>query len=133
MIDPTPGNLLFPLGTSHADIVSKTHKALEKVRPTNLTDKDDVKAITQLKNGGLTIELIMKALSNWLRSPEGRTALMNELSIPANLREPTLGLVIQYLPTNLPIECQDFLDLVAKENQLNRKHFSTICWIKPPH
>ncbi|KAG1820911.1 uncharacterized protein BJ212DRAFT_1478005 [Suillus subaureus] len=133
MINPTPGNLLFLLGTSHADIVSKTRKALEKVKPANLTDKDDVKVITQLKNGGLTIELTTKTLSDWLQSPEGRTALMNELSIPANLREPTLGLIIQYLPTNLPIDCQDFLDLVAKENHLKREHLSTIHWIKPPH
>ncbi|KAG1890617.1 uncharacterized protein F5891DRAFT_1197958 [Suillus fuscotomentosus] len=133
MIDLTPGNLLFPLGTNHADIVSKTREVLGKVKPDNFTKNDDIKVITQLQNGGLTIKLTMKALSDWLRSPEGRAALMKELNLPANFCELTLGLVIQYLPTNLPIDRQDFLDLITKENQLNREHLSTICWIKPPH
>ncbi|OAX31620.1 hypothetical protein K503DRAFT_811559 [Rhizopogon vinicolor AM-OR11-026] len=71
LLDPKPGDNLFPPNTSNADIVKKLKEALSNARDES-TPHGDIKAISTLKNGGIIVEMENENLATWLRHQENQ-------------------------------------------------------------
>ncbi|KAG1786544.1 uncharacterized protein HD556DRAFT_1213353, partial [Suillus plorans] len=91
-----------------------------------------IKAVIQLRNGGIIMELNTEESAKWLRTAEARTKLTAALKIPINFRDQTYALIVQYLPTTLHIDRPQFLRLVEEENLLKTDSLASIRWIKAP-
>ncbi|KAG1791261.1 uncharacterized protein HD556DRAFT_1310124 [Suillus plorans] len=68
LLDPLPGDNLFPPDTPHAAIVLKLKTALANIRDRD-TPVGNIKAVLTLHNGGLIVELESESLAEWLRLP----------------------------------------------------------------
>ncbi|KAG2036494.1 hypothetical protein BDR03DRAFT_1011651 [Suillus americanus] len=71
LLDPMPGESLFPPNMSKHDIANKLNDALEKARDES-TPPGKVKVITVLRNGGLVVELESESLASWLKTQQKR-------------------------------------------------------------
>ncbi|KAG2357766.1 hypothetical protein BDR07DRAFT_1490285 [Suillus spraguei] len=69
ILDPTPGNTLFPPGSS-----SKLKEALAKARD-NTTPPSTIRAVSTLHNGSIIVKLETESLAHWLSSPAGKHVL----------------------------------------------------------
>ncbi|KAG0692993.1 hypothetical protein DFH29DRAFT_1007803 [Suillus ampliporus] len=74
LLDPRPGDALFPPNTSHLHIAKKLKEALSNIRD-NTTPAGDIKAVYALHNGGIIVELENENLAAWLQGPIGRTLM----------------------------------------------------------
>ncbi|KAG2050493.1 hypothetical protein BDR06DRAFT_866485, partial [Suillus hirtellus] len=131
LLDPLPGESLFPLDTSKHDIAKKLNEALDKARDDS-TPKGKVKAITILRNGGLIAEMESESLASWLNTMEGKTALVSNLDISVSFRHRTYPIVLEYLPVQLQLDDAGFPTQVEQENNLPPDTIASIRWIKPP-
>lgn len=131
LLDPLPGQTLFPPNTSNRDIATKLKNALEAARD-DTTPEGTIRLVMVLRNGGLVAELESESLAKWLNNPSGRDALENHLNLTVSLRQRLFSLVLEYLPIQTQIEQNDFLRRVEHENQLPANTLASIRWIKPP-
>jgi hypothetical protein len=131
LIDPTPGNRIFPINVTHAEVVDTLRNALKLVKPDDIANAD-IKAVMQLKNGGIIMELNTEESAKWMRTAEARTKLTTALKTPINFRDQTYALIIQYLSTSLHTDRPQFLRLVEEENSLKINSLASIRWIKAP-
>lgn len=131
LLDPQPGELLFPPNTSNFNIAKRLKDALEKARDES-TPLGSIRAVMALRNGGIVVEMETESLAMWLNSPSGRAALEGSLDSPVSFRNRTYPIVIEYLPIQLQIEKDDFLRGVEQDNNLSEGALSSIRWIKPP-
>lgn len=130
LLDPTPGETLFPPNSSNYTIAGKLKEALIKAR-NDTTPPGSIRAVTTLRNGGIVIELETEALANWFKSPEGKAALENNLEKPVSFRQRYYPLVLEFLPIHLQIEREDFLRSIEQEDHLPPSSIASIRWIKP--
>ncbi|KAG2051096.1 hypothetical protein BDR06DRAFT_860272, partial [Suillus hirtellus] len=68
----------------------------------------------------------------WLRDSVGRTLLEGQFDTAVSFRKCTYTLVLEYLPIQLQIENDGFLQHVENENGLPINSLANIRWIKPP-
>jgi len=131
LLDPMPGETLFPPDTPKREIANTLNNALEKARD-ETTPPGKVKAITVLRNGGIIVELESEALALWLNNPAGKAALESNLDITVLFRRRTYPIVLEYLPIQTQVENENFTKLVEQENNLPPNTIASIRWIKPP-
>jgi hypothetical protein len=130
LLDPRPGDNLFPPDTPNADIAKKLKEAIINIR-TDSTPSGGVRAITALRNGGIIVELENESLAAWLRGPIGRTLLEGQFETAISFRCRSYALVLEYLPVQTQIESEGFLHRVERENNLPTNSLVAIRWIKP--
>jgi len=131
LLDPKPGENLFPPNSSKTDIATKLKEALSNIRD-ELTPPGDIKAISTLHNGGIIVELENELLASWLRGPIGGPSLESQFDTAVSFRKRTYPIVIEYLHIQMQIEQDGFLRNIERENHLPEHSLATIRWIKPP-
>ncbi|KAG1794887.1 uncharacterized protein HD556DRAFT_1212846, partial [Suillus plorans] len=92
-----------------------------------------IKALLQLRNGGLIIELDSEHTANKLKDPATRKTFLQALNNAVLFKDRTYTLVVQYIPVNLLIERPGLLRLIEKKNHLEDEALISMRWIKPPH
>jgi hypothetical protein len=131
LLDPTPGNNLFPPDTQHADMVKKMKEALANIRKPD-TPVGDIRSITALHNGSFIIELETESLASWLRETTSKEALIAHFGNTVSFRTRTYPIVAEYLPIQLQIQDDAFLRSVEQDNNLPTNSIVSTRWIKPP-
>ncbi|KAG1764851.1 hypothetical protein EDD22DRAFT_766551, partial [Suillus occidentalis] len=92
-----------------------------------------IKALLQLRNGGIITELDSEETVTQLRHPTARKAFLQALNFSVTLKDRTYTLVAQYVPVNLLIERPGLLRLIEGKNHLEDDSLASMRWIKPPH
>ncbi|KIK33068.1 hypothetical protein CY34DRAFT_29868, partial [Suillus luteus UH-Slu-Lm8-n1] len=134
LLDPIIGNSIFPSGISHEDTISKIRAALKTSIPPSSNDPHaSIKALLQLRNGGLIIELDSEHTVHKLKDHTTRKTFLHALENSVLFKDRTYTLVVQYIPVNLLIECPGLLRLIEKKNHLENEALVSMRWIKPPH
>ena len=131
LLDPIPGNTLFPPEALHNDIVKKLKTALSSIRAPS-TPEGDIRAVQVHRNGGIIIELDNEHIAEWLRTPTGQSELVKQLDSSVSFRNRTYPIVVEYLPIQTQIEQEGFLRQVEHENTLPPESLASIRWIKAP-
>ncbi|KAG1726348.1 uncharacterized protein EDB91DRAFT_1061666 [Suillus paluster] len=131
LLDPLPGGTLFPSKTLKHDIATKIKTTLKAARD-DTTPEGTICSITTLHNGGIIVELETELLAKWLNNQPGKSALESHLDIPVLFHQHQYPLVLEYLPIQMQIEQEDFLQQIEQENQLETSALTSIRWIKPP-
>ncbi|KAG2061007.1 hypothetical protein BDR06DRAFT_1049074 [Suillus hirtellus] len=131
LLDPQPGEHLFPHNTSNTDIVKKLREALSNIH-SNDSPPGDVKAVHALCNGGVIVELENEELAFWLCDLVGRTLLEGQFDTAVSFCKRTYTLVLEYLPIQLQIENDEFLRHIEHKNDLPTNSLASVRWIKPP-
>ena len=131
LLDPIPGNTLFPPESPHIDIVKKLKSALSSIR-TPATPEGDIRAVQVHRNGGIIIELDNEHIADWLRTPAGQLELVKQLDSSVSFRNRTYPIVIEYLPIQTQIEQEGFLRQIEHANTLPLDSLASIRWIKAP-
>jgi hypothetical protein len=122
LLDPQPGEFLFPPVTSNPDIAKKLKEALLNIQ-TNDSPAGSIKLVHTLRNGGIIVKLDNERLASWLWDPVGRTLM-------EGFHKHTFALVLEYLPIQLQIENEGFLQAVKDENDLPANSLAIIRRIK---
>ncbi|KAG1777028.1 hypothetical protein EV702DRAFT_954489, partial [Suillus placidus] len=92
-----------------------------------------IKALIQLRNGGLIVELDSELTLIRLREINARKRFLQALDNSVIFKDRTYTLVIQYVPVNILIERTGLLRLIEGKNQLADNSLASMRWIKPPH
>ncbi|KAG2739628.1 hypothetical protein P692DRAFT_201652946, partial [Suillus brevipes Sb2] len=92
-----------------------------------------IKALLQLRNGGIIIELDSEETMARLRDNATRKKFLHALNYSVTFKDRTYTLVAQYVPTNLLVERPGLLRLVEGKNHLADNSLATMRWIKPPN
>lgn len=131
LLDPKPGETLFPPNLSNHDIANKLKDALAAARDES-TPPGTIRSVTSLRNGGIMAEMESEVLAQWFNSPEGRIAIESKIDTPVSFRQHLYTLVLEYLPIRLQIDSNEFLKSIEQENTLPAASLASIRWIKPP-
>ncbi|KAG1816666.1 uncharacterized protein BJ212DRAFT_1299436 [Suillus subaureus] len=131
LLNPMPGNNLFPPDTPHADMVKKMKAALANIHKPD-TPVWDIRSITALHNGSFIIKLKTKSLASWLHEMTSKEALTKHFGNTVSFHTHTYPIVAEYLPIQLQIQDDTFLHSVEQDNNLLINSIVTTCWIKPP-
>ena len=118
LLDPIPGNTIFPPGISHADAVSRLRRAFKVAHPSS-NRSEDMKALLQLRNGGLIVEIDSEETVNSLKDAVTRKRFLHALEFSVTFKDRSFALVVRYIPVNLLIERQGLLRLIEGENHLD--------------
>ncbi|KAG2049923.1 hypothetical protein BDR06DRAFT_974877 [Suillus hirtellus] len=130
LLDPKPGEQLFPQNTSNQDITNKLKNALTAVR-NDSTPPGTIRSVSTLRNGGIIVELENETLASWFNSPNGKAAIESQLDTSVSFRQHLYTLVLEYLPTIMQIDRDGFLRDIEQENYLPDATLASIRWIKP--
>ncbi|KAG2351250.1 hypothetical protein BDR07DRAFT_1502152 [Suillus spraguei] len=103
LLDPTPGNNLFPPDTQHADMVKKMKAALTNICKPD-TPVGDIRSVTMLHNGSFIIELETESLASWLHETTSKEALIAHFRNTVSFRTCTYPIIAEYLPIQLQIQ-----------------------------
>jgi hypothetical protein len=132
LMDPIPGNSIFPPNINHDDVLKIIQAAISTaLKPKS--NKEYIKALLQLRNGGIITELDSEETVTQLRHPTARKAFLQALNFSVTLKDQTYTLVAQYVPVNLLIERPGLLRLIEGKNHLEDDLLASMRWIKPPH
>lgn len=131
LLDPLPGDNLFPPDTPHAAIVLKLKTALANIRDKD-TPVGNIKAVLTLHNGGLIVELESESLAEWLRLPASKEALKEQFDNAVSFRTRTFPIVAEYLPIQIQIHEDTLLRSIEQDNNLLINSIVSARWIKPP-
>ncbi|KAG2741122.1 hypothetical protein P692DRAFT_20752677, partial [Suillus brevipes Sb2] len=94
LLDPIAGNLTFPPEISHQDALSKLCNAIKEALSPNDRD-DNIKALLQLRNRGLIIELDSEETITRLQDNAIRKKLLHALNYSVTFKDRTYTLVAQ--------------------------------------
>jgi hypothetical protein len=93
----------------------------------------NIKSMQALCNGGIIVELDNEHLASWLQDSTGRSLMEGQFDTAVSFFKRTFTLVLEYLPIQLQIENDGFLQHVENKNNLPADSLATIRWIKSPN
>jgi hypothetical protein len=131
LLDLIPGNKTFPPNLSHADTVAKLREALKTTLPPGGTG--DIKALLQLRNGGLMVEMDSEETANRLKNSEDRNKFLKALDHAVTIKDRTYTVIVQYLPIHMQIDRPGLLRLIESKNELEDNSLISMRWVKPPN
>ncbi|KAG1817163.1 uncharacterized protein BJ212DRAFT_1480392 [Suillus subaureus] len=132
LLDPIPGNPMFPPGISHDDAIHKIRLTIKTALTPN-DHNENIIALLQLCNGGLIMELDSEETVLRLQDSTTRKKLIQALEFSVTFKDRTYTLVAQFIPINLLIEQPSLLHLVEGKNRLDDNLLASMRWIKPLH
>lgn len=132
LLDPIPGNLFLPENISHEATSSKINTAITSALAPN-NHQGHIKALIQLRNGGLIVELDSELTLTRLQEHNTRKRFLQALDNSVIFKDRTYTLVLQYVPVNVLINRTGLLRLMEGKNQLADNSLASMRWIKPPH
>ncbi|KAF8546187.1 hypothetical protein OG21DRAFT_1384216, partial [Imleria badia] len=129
LIDPQRDHSLHSLDQSTPTIVKKLQAIFEEIKDdenANLT----IKALTQLKNGGLIIEFDSTVSAAWLCQSDNKTKFLEKLEVPAEIRDRSYAVLVPFLPITAPLDDPQWFCTIETENNLCEDSLVLAKWIK---
>lgn len=90
------------------------------------------RTVTKLGNGGILVELTHKKAANWLRTEDGKTALISKLGVDIIVRNRSFPIVVPFVSIDTDLDDPKLLREIEETNDLSLNSISKARWIKNP-
>lgn len=126
-----PANCPLAAGkSSHAQLVERVHKALAAIPREDNIDLE-MKAVSQFKQGGMTIEFKTKEAAIYIcTNEETKNLLLKNLDPNATIKERTYPVVIPFIPVTFNPTSDTALRKLEDENNWTKGSLASARWIK---
>ncbi|KAF8547902.1 hypothetical protein OG21DRAFT_1424027, partial [Imleria badia] len=89
-----------------------------------------IKALTQLRNGGLIIKFDSTVSAAWLRQSNNKTKFLEKLEVPAEIHDRSYTVLVPFLPITAPLDDPQWFRAIKIENNLREDSLASAKWIK---
>lgn len=131
MITLSNDSELAPGKISHSQLVERVKKALKAIIKDGEPDLQ-IKAINQLRNGNIVMEMMNESEAQRLREDDTKQAFINKLDANATFKDRSYPIVMQFVPISFNPSKRENLANLERENGWKEGSVLTARWIKPP-